>query len=51
MSEPTPETVEATSTVPTALFYSAPRSPIKTNADYLHHSVQRSTEPKSESRL
>jgi HK97 family phage prohead protease len=50
MSEPTPETVEATSTVPTALFYSAPRSPIKTNADYLHHSVQAALNPMSESR-
>ena len=51
MSEPTTETVEATSTVPTALFYSAPRSPIKTNADYLHHSVQAALNPNSESRL
>jgi hypothetical protein len=51
MSEPTTETVEATSTVPTALFYSAPRSPIKTNADYLHHSVQAALNPQSESRL
>jgi HK97 family phage prohead protease len=51
MSEPTTETVEATSTVPTALFYSAPRSPIKTNADYLHHSVQAAMNPNSESRL
>jgi len=50
MSEPTPETVEATATVPTALFYSAPRSPIKTNADYLHHSVQAAINPNSESR-
>jgi HK97 family phage prohead protease len=50
MSEPTTETVEATSTVPTALFYSAPRSPIKTNADYLHHSVQAALNPMSESR-
>jgi len=51
MSSETPETVEATSTVPTALFYSAPRSPIKTNADYLHHSVQAALNPQSESRL
>lgn len=51
MSEPTTETVEATSTVPTALFYSAPRSPIKTNADYLHHSVQAALNPNSDSRL
>lgn len=49
MLEPTPETVEATSTVPTALFYSAPRSPIKTNADYLHHAVQAKINPGSES--
>ena len=39
MSQETPETVEATASVPTALFYSAPRSPIKTNADYLHHEI------------
>jgi HK97 family phage prohead protease len=51
MSEPQTETVEATSTVPTALFYSAPRSPIKTNADYLHHSVQAAINPNSDSRL
>ena len=51
MSEQTPETVEATASVPTALFYSAPRSPIKTNADYLHHSVQAALNPNSESRL
>jgi len=51
MSEQTPETVEATASVPTALFYSAPRSPIKTNADYLHHSVQAALNPNSDSRL
>jgi hypothetical protein len=51
MSEPTPEIVEATATVPTQLFYTAPRSPIKTNADYLHHSVQAALNPQSESRL
>lgn len=51
MSQETPETVEATASVPTALFYSAPRSPIKTNADYLHHSVQAALNPQSESRL
>jgi HK97 family phage prohead protease len=51
MSQETPETVEATASVPTALFYSAPRSPIKTNADYLHHSVQAALNPNSESRL
>lgn len=51
MSESTPETVEAASTVPTALYYTAPRSPIKTNADYLHHSVQAALNPHSESRL
>jgi HK97 family phage prohead protease len=49
MSEQTPETVEATASVPTALFYSAPRSPIKTNADYLHHAVQAKMNPMSES--
>lgn len=49
MSEPTTETVEATSTVPTALFYSAPRSPIKTNADYLHHHINAKLNPQSES--
>jgi len=51
MSQETPETVEATASVPTALFYSAPRSPIKTNADYLHHSVQAALNPNSDSRL
>jgi len=51
MSDPIQETVEATSTVPTSLFYTAPRSPIKTNADYLHHSVQAALNPQSESRL
>jgi len=51
MSQENPETVEATASVPTALFYSAPRSPIKTNADYLHHSVQAALNPQSESRL
>jgi hypothetical protein len=49
MSQETPETVEATASVPTALFYSAPRSPIKTNADYLHHAVQAKINPMSES--
>ena len=49
MSEQTPETVEATSTVPTALFYSAPRSPIKTNGDYLHHHINAKLNPQSES--
>jgi len=51
MSQETPEVVEATATVPTALFHTAPRSPIKTNADYLHHSVQAAINPNSESRL
>jgi hypothetical protein len=49
MSEQNPETVEATASVPTALFYSAPRSPIKTNADYLHHAVKAKLNPLSES--
>jgi len=49
MSQETPETVEATASVPTALFYSAPRSPIKTNADYLHHAVKAKLNPLSES--
>ena len=49
MSEPTPEIVEATSQVPTSLFHTAPRSPIKTNADYLHHAVQAKINPMSES--
>jgi len=49
MSQETPETVEATASVPTALFYSTPRSPIKTNADYLHHAVKAKLNPLSES--
>lgn len=49
MSDPTPEVVEATATVPTALFYTAPRSPIKTNGDYLHHHINAKLNPQSES--
>jgi hypothetical protein len=49
MSEPTPEIVEATSQVPTSLFFTAPRSPIKTNGDYLHHTIQAKLNPGSES--
>ena len=48
MSEPTPEVVEA-SQVPTSLFFTAPRSPIKTNADYLHHHINAKLNPMSES--
>ena len=48
MSEPTPEIVEA-SQVPTSLFFTAPRSPIKTNADYLHHHINAKLNPMSES--
>ena len=49
MSEPTPETVEATAVVPTSLFFTAPRSPIKTNGDYLHHHINAKLNPQSES--
>mgnify|MGYP000947649590 CR=1 FL=1 len=49
MSEQTPETVEATASVPTSVFYTAPRSPIKTNADYLHHHINAKLNPMSES--
>ena len=49
MSEQTPETVEATATVPTSVFYTAPRSPIRTNADYLHHHINAKLNPTSES--
>ena len=49
MSEQTPETVEATATVPTSVFYTAPRSPIRTNADYLHHHINAKLNPMSES--
>ena len=50
MSEESP-VVEATTPtqVPTALFYTAPRSPIKTNADYLHHHINAKLNPMSES--
>ena len=49
MSEQTPETVEAAASVPTSVFYTAPRSPIKTNADYLHHHINAKLNPMSES--
>ena len=50
MSEEAP-VVEATTPtqVPTALFYTAPRSPIKTDGDYLHHTIQAKLNPMSES--
>ena len=49
MSQETPETVEATASVPTSVFYTAPRSPIRTNADYLHHHINAKLNPMSES--
>tara|TARA_R110000868_G_scaffold70519_2_gene207188 strand:+ start:1045 stop:2592 length:1548 start_codon:yes stop_codon:yes gene_type:complete len=49
MSQETPEVVEATATVPTSLFFTAPRSPIKTNGDYLHHHINAKLNPQSES--
>lgn len=51
MSQETPETVEAAPAVPTSMFYTAPRSPIKTNADYLHHHINAKLNPTSESAL
>jgi len=49
VSEETTETVEAAAPVPTAVYYTTPRSPIKTNADYLHHHINAKLNPQSES--
>lgn len=51
MSEVTPTVEASAETVPTALYYAAPRSPIKTNADYLHHAINAKLNPTSESAL
>jgi HK97 family phage prohead protease len=51
MSDVTPTVEASAETVPTALFYSTPRSPIKTNADYLHHHINAKLNPQSESAL
>ena len=51
MSENTPQVEASAETVPTALFFTAPRSPIKTNGDYLHHTINAKLNPASESAL
>ena len=51
VSEETTETVEAAAPVPTSVYYTTPRSPIKTNADYLHHTIAAKLNPQSESAL
>jgi hypothetical protein len=51
MSTDTPTVEASAETVPTALYYAAPRSPIKTNADYLHHAINAKLNPTSESAL
>ena len=45
----TPNETIVEAAVPTALFHTAPRSPIKTNADYLHHHINAKLNPQSES--
>jgi len=51
LMDTTPEIVEAAEplSIPTALFRTAPRSGIKTNADYLHHHINAKLNPLSES--
>lgn len=49
MSQETTAVEASAEIVPTSVFYTAPRSNIKTNADYLFHSINAKLNPSSES--
>ena len=48
-TETTPAVEASAEIVPTSLYFTSPRSPIKTNADYLHHHINAKLNPTSES--